>query len=91
MISQFYSCYKALYGRPDYQQLVRMLGDNSLASLVRLVVEADLPEEPEVPAGLPEFAERLYELGSNMAMVIMPPFRELYLGSQKSDSFRCNG
>ena len=62
LTSQFLSCYTALWGKPDFQQLGRMLEDNSLARLVRSVVEADWPEEQEVPAGLPEFAERLQEL-----------------------------
>ena len=62
LTSQFLSCYTALYGKPDFQQLGRMMEDNSLARMVRSVVEADWPEQQEVPAGLPEFAEKLQEL-----------------------------
>ena len=62
LTGQFLACHTALYAKADFRQLEAMMESSLLARLVKELVEADWPEEQEVPEGLQEFAERLQEL-----------------------------
>jgi len=57
----FLSCYTALYGKPDFNQMSEMTATNPVISFMKSVVVVDWPEEQKVPEKFPEFVENLQE------------------------------
>jgi len=59
LTKHYLSCYTALYGKPDFNQVQDMVKKNSWVSFITDIVLVDWPEKKEVPAKFPEFVEKL--------------------------------
>jgi hypothetical protein len=58
---EFLACFTELHGKPDFAQLSLLAARSPVVGFLRPLLEADWPEAQAVPAGLPEFLERLQE------------------------------